>query len=95
MVMRDRMLWIIESFTLGSMRYWLPHMHHLLHAVMNHLLSPQRKKNWSSFFMMKVLITPTMTKVGCEVKRIKLLLNPKAKGGESWSVTLLKNIKVV
>ena len=82
MVMNDQMWLIKGSFTLGSMRYCLPHMRHHLRVMMSLLLSLLRLKNWSSFSMMRVCFTPMMIRVGCGVKKTKLLLNLKAKEGD-------------
>ena len=62
MAINEQMLLIIESFTLGIIRYCHPHMHHYLHVVMNLLFSLLHLKNWSLFSVMRVRFTPMMTR---------------------------------
>ena len=64
------------------LRYCHPRMHCHLHVVMNLLLSLLHLKNWSLFSMMRVRFTPMMTRVGCGVRKTKLLPNLKAKDGD-------------
>ena len=81
MAINEQMLLIIKSFTLGSMGYCHPRMHHYLHVVMNLLLSLLHLKNWSLFSVMRVRYTPMMTRVGCGMRKTKLLSNLKVKEG--------------